>query len=306
LARNDEADEAALDDSYETLQPINVVEAEKVLKEIKQILDGLGITFFLHSGVCLGAVRDKGIMPWDDDLDLGVVMGLYGATEELIDPVVTAFKNNDFITGIRPQDQHISVPLLKSTIRTDLQFHRIINGHIFHYPGIMTPLRLFTNLKEIDFLGEKFYVPNPPEEYLRLKYGEDWRTPKPIGYYGKDILDQVPEGPLPGRPGKLKLSLIKHLMPGRATRIKVLDPEGNPVAGAEVIIAGWGSSKTNSQGCAKLYVPFDFIFALMIKFANHEEVLYEEKLACGETYLYRADAEKTSGRNFILTDESRD
>ena len=148
MARNDEADEAALDDSYETLQPINVVEAEKVLKEIKPILNG--------------------IMPWDDDLDLGVVMGLYGATEELIDPVVTAFKNNDFITGIRPQDQHISVPLLKSTIRTDLQFHRIINGHIFHYPGIMTPLRLFTDLKEIDFLGEKFYVRTRPRNTCAL------------------------------------------------------------------------------------------------------------------------------------------
>ena len=298
-------DEAAIESSFETLQPIDVTTAEKVLKEIKQILDELGGTFFLSSGVCLGAIRDNGLIPWDDDLDVGSVIGLHGLTEKSIDRVVTAFRDNDFITAVMRQDQQISVPLLKSSIRTDLQCNRIIDGSIFNYPGIRTPIRLFTHLKEIDFLGEKFYVPNPPEEYLRLKYGEDWRTPKKIGCYEKDILAQVPEGSSPGRAGKLKQFTIKHLLPWRATQIRVLDSEGTPVAGAEVVVAGLGRSSTNRQGYAKLYIPSDFIYALVVRFANHEEVLYEERLSPGETYLYRADAQVTSGRNFTLTLESQ-
>ena len=294
-------DKAALESSYVTLQPIDVVVAEKVLKEIKRILDELGVTFFLHSGACLGAIRDNGIMPWDDDLDLGVIIGLHGFTEESLDSIVSAFRNNGFITGVSCSDQHISVPLLKSQVRTDLQFHHIINDKIYHYPGILIPLSLFTNLKEIDFLGEKYYVPNPPEEYLRLKYGEDWRTPKKIGYYEKDIMALVPEEPLPGRAGKLKQYIIKNLLPWRATRIRVIDSEGHPVAGAEIVVAGVGCSRTNNRGYAKLYVPLNYIFALVIRFADHEEVLYEERLSQGVTYRYMANAQVTSGRNFILT-----
>ena len=144
-------------------------------------------------------------------------------------------------------------------------------------------------------------MPNPPEEYLRLKYGEDWRTPKKIGYYEKDIMALVPEEPLPGRAGKLKQYIIKNLLPWRATRIRVIDSEGHPVAGAEIVVAGVGCSRTNNRGYAKLYVPLNYIFALVIRFADHEEVLYEERLSQGVTYRYMANAQVTSGRNFILT-----
>ncbi|MFC1953611.1 LicD family protein, partial [Chloroflexota bacterium] len=112
---NNPSDEAALESSYETLEPIDVPTAEEVLKEIKQILDEMGITFFLHSGVCLGAVRDNGIMPWDDDLDLGVIIGLNGITEDSISPILSAFRENGYIVGVRRSDMHISVPLLKSS-----------------------------------------------------------------------------------------------------------------------------------------------------------------------------------------------
>ena len=38
----------------------------------KKILDKHNIEFFAHSGTMLGAVRHKGIIPWDDDLDVMV------------------------------------------------------------------------------------------------------------------------------------------------------------------------------------------------------------------------------------------
>ena len=304
MAASNTADKAAIERALESVQPIDTTVATKVLKEAKQILDKLGVTFFLRQGTCLGAIRDNGLLPWDDDIDLGAVIGLHGFTEQSIDRVAAAFGDNGFITKTERQDQYTYVVMLKSSIRLDWLCYRIIDDTIFHYPGVRIPVRLVTHLKEIDFLGEKFYVPNPPEEYLRLKYGEDWMTPKKPGYFEQDVVDLIPEGPAPGRNGRLKQFIVKHLLPWRATRIRVLNLEGRPVTGAEVVVTGLDRSRTNSQGYARLYIPYSDLYALTVKFTNHEEVLYEEKLNPGETYLYKPDVQLTSARYFTLTLES--
>ena len=43
-------------------------------------------------------------------------------------------------------------------------------------------------------------APNPPEEYLRLKYGEEWMIPKREDYE-KDVVGLIPVGPIAGQPG---------------------------------------------------------------------------------------------------------
>jgi hypothetical protein len=300
------ADTAALDESIKTVQPVDVRVAAELLREAKQILDKQGITFALFSGTCLGAVRDNQLIPWDDDIDLGSVLGLNGLTEEKIERVADTFRDNGFIAGISPQDRYIAVLLLKDSVRIDWSSFRIIDDCTFHYPGVRIQGSMLRDLKEVELMGEKlkFHVPNPPEEYLRLKYGKDWTVPKKAGQYEADVLSQIPEGTVPGSAGRLKQFIIKHLLPWRATRIRVLDSKGRPVAGAEVAVAGLGRSRTNSQGYARLYVPRNFVYALVVRFANHEEVLYEEELGPGETYLYKPDVQATSGRYFTLTPEN--
>jgi hypothetical protein len=132
-------------------------------------------------------------------------------------------------------------------------------------------------------------------------YGRDWKTPKKMGSYEKDVLDQIPRNSLPGHAGKLKQFTIDHLLPGLATRIKVLDSAGKPVKGAEVVAAGLDHSVTDRQGYAKLYIPYDYVYSLIIRYDAHEEVLYEENICPRKTYVYRTDAQTSSGRNFILT-----
>ena len=254
MKASDGSSEAALERSLSEWIPLDVAAATVVLREAKQILDNLGVVFFLRQGTCLGAIRDHGFIPWDDDIDLGSVIGLHGFSGKSVDRVVAAFRKNGFFARAEHQDQCIYVSMIKLAVRTDWMCYRIIDDSIFHYPGTRIPVRLLTNLKEIEFIGEKFYVPNPPDEYLRLKYGEEWMIPKKTGFE-KDVLDLIPEAPLPGRAGRLKQFLIKHVMPWRTSRLRILNHKGEPVAGADVVVAGLGRSITNRQGYARIYLP---------------------------------------------------
>lgn len=46
-----------------------------LLESLKKICDSCGVKFFLQEGTLLGAVRHGGFVPWDDDVDVGMMRG---------------------------------------------------------------------------------------------------------------------------------------------------------------------------------------------------------------------------------------
>ena len=78
MATNSEIEEAALYKARVDLDPMDVPTAEGILREAKQIFDQQGVVFHLISGTLLGAIRDNALIQWDDDIDLGSVIGLDG------------------------------------------------------------------------------------------------------------------------------------------------------------------------------------------------------------------------------------
>ncbi len=302
MAPSNGADEEALERSYTVVEPLDLATAERMLKEAKQIMDQLGVVFSLRQGTCLGAIRDNGFILWDDDLDLGSVIGLHGITEKSVDHVAAAFRDNGYFAKVERYDRYLGVAMMKSYIRIDWACNWIIGDSIFQYPGVRIPVRLLTQLKEIDFIGEKFLVPNPPEEYLASKYGPDWMTPKKSGYE-KDILDLVPESPIPDRAGQLGPPPTTQLPHAGGSRVRVLDQAGEPVSNAEVVVAGLGRYRTNEQGYANIDPPGGDWYALIIRYGGHEEVLYQEKLAQGQSYVYNPDLLIASGRLCVLSPE---
>ena len=266
MASISDADEAALRRSIVAPEPMGQAAAGEVLRETKDIFDELGVVFFLRQGTCLGAIREQGFAKAES------------------------------------YDHYVWVPMVKSSIRIDWMCFHVFDDNIFHWPGSGFPVRLFTHLKEIDFAGGKFLVPDPPEEYLQFKYGPHWKTPKRTGYE-KDVVQMIPEAPIPERAGTLKQLLITRIPRRPAGRLRVLDHDGEPVAGTEVAVAGLNRSRTNSRGYVRFFLPCDDYYALTVRHGDHEEVLYEEKMAPGETYVYRPDPAAGPGRFLVLTQE---
>ena len=291
------------------LEPMDLTNAEALLKEAKQILDRLGLVFFLRHGTCLGAVRDRAFIEWDDDLDIGSVIGLHGLTEELVRSAVDVFKEHGFDAKIQENELNLSVDLEKSGTPMDWTCYRIIDESIYQWPVVQIPVSLHTALKEIDFLGEKFMVPNPPEEYLRLKYGPEWMIQKRAGGFEQEVLDLMAETTLPTASDGI-MGLANKLEPPRHTgRLKVLDLEGRPVGGAEVslaattVLTGLDRSSTNTDGYVYFSLPEEAGYVVSVQHGDHKEILYVEYLAPGVNYVYKPDPQNLSGRAEALIAE---
>ncbi len=290
-------------------EPMDMGTAEAVLKEIKQILDRLGLVFFLRHGTCLGAVRDHAFIEWDDDLDIGSVIGLHGLTEERVRSAACVFEEDGFAVSIGINELGLAVDLKKSGCQIDWACYRIIDDSIYQWPMTQIPVRLHTDLREIDFLGEKFRVPNPPEEYLRLKYGPEWMVPKKAGGFEREVLDLMAETTLPATSEGI-IALSQEIDPRRHTgSLKILDVEGRSIEGAEVslaatsVLTGLAKAKTNTDGYVYFSIPGQAGYVVGVEYAEHQEILYAEQLAPHVDYVYRPDPQNPAGRVDALIPE---
>ena len=274
MDRGNGSDQASLDYSLKYNPPMDLAVAERNLKEIKGILDALGVVFMFGSGSCLGAVREKAFIPWDDDIDLLAVIGVNGMTEERVDLVAAALRDSGYYVSQSDAPRSKLIMSIKDYVRIGLESLRVIDGCVYSYPGIALPAEMFTQPREIEFLGERFNAPNPPEEYLALKYGPEWMTPKRAGEYEKDVVQKMPSSE----------------WVGRSSWLRVLDEQSEPVVDAEVVLVGGGRSRTNGLGYAEIVLPGPNWYALVVRYPGHEEVLYMEELEPDRTYVYRADS----------------
>ena len=78
---------------------MNYLSDQEVKEELKKMLSWLdaflgehGIKYTIMSGTMLGAVRHGGFIPWDDDIDIGLLRNDY---EKLI-RVAKNFKNQKY------------------------------------------------------------------------------------------------------------------------------------------------------------------------------------------------------------------
>jgi len=168
-------------------------EALLTLKTAKDVLDSLGIVFWIDSGTCLGAIREKNFIRHDNDIDLGIKEKDLHRVKEIISGFMAKqFKLSTFHRDAK-SGKGVVLRFVRNKIKLDI-FVYYEKGD-FVWNGCYTAKGelvcyvfdrvLFENLKEIDFLGLKVRVPNPVEEYLTQAYG-DWQVVKKNWQYLKD------------------------------------------------------------------------------------------------------------------------
>lgn len=95
------------------LRPLTLEEHQQILYEILYVFDDFcreyNIRYFLDAGTLLGAIRNNGIIPWDDDIDVAMMRSEY----ERFQKIITANPPKGFIAYSIQSTRSYYYPFIK-------------------------------------------------------------------------------------------------------------------------------------------------------------------------------------------------
>ncbi|RBL89452.1 LicD family protein [Chitinophaga flava] len=146
------------------------------LRKAAKKLDEAGVYWFLASGSCLGYVRDNGIIPHDNDIDIGIYCNNEAAAEQLVAllPVSRRYYWGNKITNIVVDDVDIYLfyPYEDKIVEI---LHRLYSNALrlmAYEPSI-----ILSGCKRVMFEGVEVNVLVKSEEYCQAMYGPNYRVP---------------------------------------------------------------------------------------------------------------------------------
>lgn len=158
--------------SSQEISKLQKVQLE-ILKEFKRVCCNNDIHFYLGYGTCLGAVRHQGFIPWDDDIDILMIIDDYKKLESLASH---AFGNEYFLQN-NQTDPNYGLPIFRLRKNTTTLIEKEdLNRDIHHgvyidiYPLYNAP-KVKTDQKILKYkalLYRLFLYNEPPKNKGRI------------------------------------------------------------------------------------------------------------------------------------------
>jgi phosphorylcholine metabolism protein LicD len=208
-------------------QYIDETKKLELFKKVISILNSNEIFYWMEFGTLLGYVRDNRFIEWDADIDLGTfdlkkTFSLFYEFQRAgLEMEVNYDFTDDMSTFLRLSDDSFHVDIYQFERMTDgaiLKCNRYENrqaklfrtmynelkklGHdsrfilkkavrcsekrVFIYPTI--------RIKAVEYYGAKVYIPENPENHLRLMYGSTWMTPTKDDVAGRENILMMEPG----------------------------------------------------------------------------------------------------------------
>lgn len=130
-----------METNIEELQKINLKTLEHVLK----IIDKYNLKYYMLGGTMLGAIRHKGFIPWDDDIDIGLPRKDY---EKFLEVAINELPDNYKVINFKTdKDYHYYITRVQN-INTKLVEIRFKHENKYTHASIdIFPLDGFPNSK---------------------------------------------------------------------------------------------------------------------------------------------------------------
>ncbi|WP_153304148.1 LicD family protein [Desulfovermiculus halophilus] len=184
---------------------------KKFLLRTIDIFNQVGVRYWLDDGTLLGIMREGDLIPWDNDVDLGiagesvplVLRSRYRFLPQYIlipktghTPwLPTSCRKFKFGSPLRQIERYVYryLPLLPHRPKTPRPWgdliakYRVGDEYVWLDCGMLkkVPAKFFDRLDTIQWEGRTVCIPAHVEEYLQIRYG-NWREPDPSFRTGLD------------------------------------------------------------------------------------------------------------------------
>ena len=153
----------------------NYADAAQSMRDCKTVFDAAKVDLFLMSGTLLGAVREKGFIASDYDIDIGIF-----DSQANIKDITRIIKASDLFVIDEIVDDAIVKIKHVTGIVIDVFLYFEVDGLLCHRGAVHEWYNGPFGLTEIEFLGGRYLIPDNHEEWLVENYG-NWQ--KPVLFY---------------------------------------------------------------------------------------------------------------------------
>ena len=172
----------------------------RLMEEVHRLFELRGIIYWIDGGTLLGAIRNKGIIPTDDDLDICVFAKDEPKVKALVPLLekrglkLTYLKEARFFKIVSKENPNVWADIFfvrsmekKEAIHYADKWHRLGYPHCFNEKKDLWPLKL------VPFGPIQVWSPANPLSYLERAYGPMWKS---VAYISKHKDEAGPPRPL--------------------------------------------------------------------------------------------------------------